>query len=79
MPATPPLPSEENKPANIKHLHAKRLALAAAFIAVELLGLAGLVMAPRLDLGQVALIAVSGAMVIVPILFAIALRTSKRK
>ena len=55
------------------------IVLAVAFVAMELLGLVGIVMAPRADLGQVAIFAVSGALVLVPILFAIALRSNVRK
>ncbi|RYG38623.1 MAG: hypothetical protein EON93_01705 [Burkholderiales bacterium] len=60
-------------------MRAKQFALIVGFIAIELLGLAGLVLAPRVDLDQVALVAVSGAMIVVPILFAIALKTGTRK
>ncbi len=76
---TSPSPPDNEKPAKTKHMHTKRLALVIAFIAVEMLGLAGLVLAPRFDLGQIAIFAVSGAMIIVPILFAVALRSGARK
>ena len=78
MQEIPPSSPEPHKRETVKRT-AKPLALAMAFIAVEVLGIAGLVLAPRLDLVNVALVAVSGAMIVVPILFAIALRTSGRK
>lgn len=79
MPETPSPPPDSRKPDAAKRVHGKPLVLAIAFIAVELVGIAGLVLAPRLDLGNVALVAVAGAMMIVPILFVIALRTSRRR
>ena len=79
MQEIPPSSPETDKRDAVRRIPPKPWVLAIAFIGVELLGIAGLVLAPRLDLGNVALVAVSGAMIVVPILFAIALRTSGRK
>lgn len=72
-------PSNPTPRPNSSGSRSRMIGLAVAFVAIELLGLVGIVMATRADLGQVAIFAVSGALVLVPILFAIALRSNVRK
>ncbi len=72
-------PSDPTPGPNTSDSRSRMIVLAIAFVAIELLGLVGIVMAPGADLGQVAIFAVSGALVLVPILFAIALRSNVRK
>lgn len=72
-------PSNPTPGPNWSGSRSRMIVLAVAFVAMELLGLVGIVMGTRTDLGQVAIFAVSGALVLVPILFAIALRSNVRK
>lgn len=57
----------------------RMVAIVVGLLLVELLGVAGLVVGLTMDLTSFAVIAVSAALVIVPILFAIALRSHVRK
>ncbi len=68
-----PAPSDPKAPQAAKGSRTKMVALGAAFLVIELVGIAGFVLASSANLDQLALFAVSGALVVVPILFAVAL------